>query len=314
MKKRLLGSSKIEVSEIAFGGVEIGLPYGVNKRVMEEAEAITLLRTALDMGLNFFDTARLYGNSEERIGKAFKGIREKAVISTKCAHLQDAAGQVLKGKALTNFVEDSIAKSFQALQTDFVDVFMVHWASSEILKNAEIAEVFRSLKKRGLARTVGVSTYGLEDTSLALESGNWDVVQLSFNLMDQSCIELFPVAKQKGIGLMVRSVLMRGILTDGQFNYVAELQCIKKHKEKYKSLLSADIVTISDLAIKFALSFEDISSVLIGIDKTEFLTNAVSVANGCYLPPSSLRQAKQMAYPDPEFLNMAVWDRKGWLK
>jgi aryl-alcohol dehydrogenase-like predicted oxidoreductase len=72
--------------------------------------------------------------------------------------------------------------------------------------------------------------------------------------------------------------------------------------------------SLSDLATKFVLSFSDVSSVLVGIDKMEFLNKAVALASGEYLADDMIAKLKQLAYPDPEFLNLAMWDRQGWLK
>ena len=314
MNKSSLGKTGIEVSEIAFGGVEIGAPYGVHKELMPQDAAVSLLKAAVDVGINLFDTARMYGLSEERIGRAFEGMREKVIISTKCSHLHNNDGKIPCGNMLRDFIETSITTSLKMLKTDHFDIFLSHSSDAEILANQEVADVFASLKKRGLTRAVGVSTYGAKDTQTAIESGNWDVVQLSFNLLDQSCGQLFPVAQQRGVGIMVRSVLMRGILSDAKFVYHEKVKCVEVHRQKYFNLLSPKIPNISDLATKFVLSFAEVSSVLVGIDKIEFLNKAVALADGVYLDDAMLAKIKQLAYPDPEFLNIAIWDRKGWTK
>ena len=88
MNKRTLGRTSLKVSEIAFGGVEIGMSYGIgvnsHNDMLSEKEAIRLLHEAADTGINFFDTARAYGKSEHIMGKAFADRRESVVISTKC--------------------------------------------------------------------------------------------------------------------------------------------------------------------------------------------------------------------------------------
>ena len=90
MIKRTLGNTGIHVSEIAFGGVEIGVPYGIGVKsaadMLSVKEAINLLHTAIDSGINFFDTARMYGTSENIMGNAFKSRRSEVVIATKCRH------------------------------------------------------------------------------------------------------------------------------------------------------------------------------------------------------------------------------------
>ena len=317
MQKRVLGRTGIEVSEVSFGTVSLGLPYGIGisgkEDMISEKEAVELLRSALDKGINFFDTARTYGCSEERIGRAFRNRREDVIIATKCAHLYDDKKQLPQDSVLKRIIDTSLNESLSALQTDYIDIYMMHNADLNILSNETIAKVFSEYKQKGTARAIGVSTYSVAETKKAIESGIWDVVQLAYNLMDQSQGELFRLAQQNGIGIVVRSVLFKGILTDRGRNLHRQLKVVQKHRELYNELLSEDIPTLSDLATKFVLSHKEISSVLVGIDKSEYLESALAVADGNYLNEETLNKAKQLAYPQPEFLDLPMWDKKGWL-
>ena len=78
-------------------------------------------------------------------------------------------------------------------------------------------------------------------------------------------------------------------------------------------MLIETVSSLSDLATKFVLSSKEVSSVLVGIDKPEYLQSALAVADGNYLDRDAIVRARQLAYPDPEFLNLPMWDRKGWL-
>ena len=317
MKKRLLGRTGIEVSEISFGGVEIGIPYGIGVNTQadmpSEDEAVRLLLEALDNGINFFDTAKFYGRSESIMGRAFKGRRDDAIICTKCAQLHKDNEQLPAAKELRKIIDDSIRQSLSALQTEYVDVYMVHNAGLEMLNSPEIAEVFSEYKRKGLAKAIGVSIYTDEEITKAIDSGIWDVIQVSFNLMDQRAGKLFSLARQRGVGIVVRSVLFKGILTDRGRSLHPELKAVKQHRNMYNELLSEDAPTLSDLATKFVLSHKDISSVLVGIDRMEYLQKALAVANGNYLDEKTLARAKELDYPEPSFLDLPKWDRMGWL-
>lgn len=180
MKKRTLGRTSIQVSEVAFGGVEIGLPYGIGIKsaadMLTENEAIKLLHTAFDSGINFFDTARLYGDSEYIMGKAFNDRRESVILSTKCRHFRDKHGKLVSDHELKKFIEDSLTESLHALQTDHVDIFMLHQADLEILENQTITEVFADVKKKGMTRAIGASTYHGPETGKVIASGIWDEI------------------------------------------------------------------------------------------------------------------------------------------
>jgi aryl-alcohol dehydrogenase-like predicted oxidoreductase len=312
MRYRALGKTNIAVSELGFGGVEIGLPYGINRRMMDEEEAAQLLHGAFERGITYFDTARAYGCSEERMGKAFSGMRKNIVICTKCPGLRDENGKIRTGAALRASLEGFLSQSLAALKTDYIDMYLIHSADREMLACDEIIEAFKSLKTKGVARSIGVSTYGFADAELAIEKG-WDTIQLAFNLMDQSAAGLFATAREKGTGIVARSVLMRGLLTDnGPILKHEKLRKVEEHKQKYVEFCSKKSISLSDAATKFVLSFDDVSSVLVGIDKMEFLDKAVRIADGRYFDGETLSTLKSMAYPEPEFLDLGKWDRNGW--
>ncbi|RIH67062.1 aldo/keto reductase [Mariniphaga sediminis] len=318
MKKRPLGNTGIHVSEIAFGGVEIGMPYGIGVEnaadMLSESEAIELLHAALDAGINFFDTARMYGESEAIMGKAFKHRRDEVVLCTKCRHLIDDKGKIPSGSALKEFIEGSLNESLRALQTDSVDVFMLHQVNFEILENEEIASIFLNLKKEGKIKATGASVYTPEETQKAIATGVWDVLQIPFNLMDQRQETFFSQAKEKGVGLVVRSVLMKGLLSDRGKNLHPALKKVEQHIAGYGELMQRTSFDLPMLATKFALSFPEVSSILVGIDRKEYLEQSLEAADGSYLEEETMQRAKQMAFPEPDFLNLHHWSKMNWLK
>lgn len=317
MQQRLLGRTGIQVSELAFGGVEIGLPYGIGvhreQDMLSEKEAVRLLHAALDAGINFYDTARLYGQSEQLMGKAFWAKRKEVVLATKCKHITHEAGKLPGYSTLKKNIEQSLLESLGALQTDYIDVYMLHQADQAILENEDVADIFAALKRSGIIRATGVSTYTPQETAQAIASGAWDLVQLPFNLLDQQQAVFFQQAAQQGVALVVRSVLMKGLLSSRGKNLHPALKKVEQHIGQLEQLVNGAYADLPTLATKFALSFPEIAAVLVGIDKPEYLAQALQVANGQYLDPVTLSKAKAMAYPDPGFLNLAQWSREGWL-
>jgi aryl-alcohol dehydrogenase-like predicted oxidoreductase len=317
MNQRVLGRTGIKVSEIAFGGVEIGMPYGIGIRSKTDkpsrSEAVYLLQEAVSRGINFFDTARLYGESESLMGRAFQDRRDRVVICSKCRHLRGPDGNLPPAAELKKIIRNSLQESLQELKTDYLDVYMLHQADMGILENVMIADSFRDLKTKGIIRATGVSTYTLEETGKALESGAWDVIQLPFNLMDPSQEAVFDRAAEKGTGIVVRSVLLKGILSEKGKQLHPALKEVERHVKQYEVLLDASIPDMASLAIKFALSFGEVSSGLVGIDRMEYLQKALAAANGIYLGGTALSRARALRYPHPEFLDLVRWDRMGWL-
>ncbi|GAA4749610.1 aldo/keto reductase [Flavisolibacter ginsenosidimutans] len=318
MRQRKLGKTGLSVSEIAFGGVEIGLPYGIGVNdqsdMLSHSEAVSLLHAALEGGINFFDTARLYGESETIMGKAFFNRRKDVVIATKCKHFRDADGTIPAYSSLKKIIEGSLTESLAALQTDYVDVFMLHQADIQILENEDVRRVFLDLKESGRIRATGASTYAAEEAMLAIDSKAWDVIQLPFNLMDQRQQTVFSAAASQGVGLVIRSVLLKGLLSSKGRDLHPALHEVEAHIKKYRSLLDESTIDLPSLATKFALSFGEVSSVLVGIDRLNYLQESLRTADGVYFDEQKLAKAKALQYPDPSFLDLPKWDRLGWLK
>ncbi len=313
MKKRSLGSTGLEVSEVAFGGVGIGMPYA-GQAMPSEKDSIRLLHQALDEGINFYDTARMYGVSEKVMGKAFRDRRQRVILNTKCVHFLDSQGRIPTDLPIRQTIRESLEKSLTALGTEYIDVFMLHQSSPELLQNEEVAAVFTDLKAEGKVRSIGASTYTPEESRLCIESGIWEVVQVPFNLMDQRQRSLFSLSEQHGIGLIIRSVLFRGFLTGRSLQLHPALKAVEAHLQKFISLEGSDIPDLIALAIKFVLSYSAVASVLVGMDQKNHLTQALEVVDGQYFGPEFLSKLEKMAYPEPEFLNFSQWVKNGWLE
>lgn len=318
MNKRQLGNTGIEVSEVAFGCVEIGMPYGIGveheSQMPSTQDAIDLLQTALSKGVNFFDTARQYGKSENILGEAFCSNRDEVVIATKCRHIRNAQKQIPSAKDIEILIRESLSESLEALQTNFVDVFMLHDGDLEIMQHSVVIKTFQQLKNEGKIKATGVSTYLPVETETAINSGFWNVVQVPFNLMDQRHGHYFEEAKSKGVGIIIRSVLMKGLLSEKGKNLHPALSEVEGHIQKYDSLKHATGKELPVLAVKFSLSFPQVASVLIGIDKMKYLDDALLMADGNYFNQEELSMAKNLKYPRPDFLNLHTWSVNGWLK
>jgi aryl-alcohol dehydrogenase-like predicted oxidoreductase len=316
MNIRSLGNTGIEVSEIAFGGVEIGMPYGIgvqsHANMLTEKGAIQLLHAALDAGINFIDTARQYGDSETIIGKAFAGKRAEVVIATKCKHLRHADKTIPAD--LGTIIKGSLTESLTALQTDYADLYMLHDSDPGIVKHPDVIDTFAALKKAGSIRASGVSTYTPAETKAAIESGHWDVVQVPFNLLDQRQEALFTLAQEKGIGIVIRSVLLKGLLSTRGRGLHPALQPVEQRIERFGEMAQALQMPLPTLATRFALSFKEVSSILVGLDKMEYLEQSLAAANGHYLTQQQMQQATALAYPEPDFLNLYQWHVNGWLQ
>jgi aryl-alcohol dehydrogenase-like predicted oxidoreductase len=181
------------------------------------------------------------------------------------------------------------------------------------LHSTEVVQILAELKRQGLVRAVGASIYGVEQTRIAVQSSTWDVVQLAFNLMDQRAAEILPIAQACGVGVMVRSVLLKGILSDRGEQLHPQLMPVEQHRQVYDELIKkGPFDTLSELAIAFVLAHDTVSTALLGIDRMEYLEQALKIGTST-LDRETLERARKLAYPDSEFLDLSKWKHEGWL-
>lgn len=213
MKYRQLGSTGLKVSELSFGTWAIGGAWGQT----DDQEALKALEYAMDQGVNFFDTADVYGDghSEELLAKATKGKEDKIHIATKFCRAGDIYDpQTYSMESVTNYCENSLKR----LQREQIDLFQIHCPPIEILKDGQVFQVLDRLKEQGKIRNYGVSVETVEEGLLCLEYPGVSTLQVIFNIFRQKPIkELFPEAKKKSVGILARVPLASGLLT-GKFN------------------------------------------------------------------------------------------------
>ncbi len=172
----------------------------------EESQSRQTIHAALDVGLNFFDTAPGYGDgrSEEILGRALKGHRDEAVIATKIpADKMDA-------QSVVRSCEDSLRR----LQTDRVDLLQIHWPSREI-SISETVQAMQLLVKQGKAVHLGVSNFGLRDLQEVVSTGVKIISnQLPYSLLSRQIeFEVLPICRELGVAVLPYSPLMQGLLT-----------------------------------------------------------------------------------------------------
>jgi len=206
MRYGRLGRSDLEVSAVCMGlwAIVGGETWGPQ----DESDALAAIRTALDAGINFFDTAEGYGRgrSEELLGQALAGRRNEAVVATKVsrAHLSPEE------------VRAACEGSLRRLGTEYIDLYIVHWPSREV----PVEETWRALEKlrdEGKVRVLGVSNFAEEDLSELLECGRPECDQLPYSLLWRAIeYEVVPLCVANDIGVTCYSPLAQGLLT-GKF-------------------------------------------------------------------------------------------------
>ena len=283
MHYRRLGRTNLQVSEIGLGTVELGMDYGLpvnNQHVKpSEADATRLLNQALDWGVNFIDTARSYGTSEEVIGKAIGHRRHDYILASKVHYFPD-----LHGDDLQQAVEKSVYDSLHALKTDYIDLMQVHSVPSNFLTN-ELLVILQGFKTAGHIRFIGATTYG-DNAIDVIDNDHIDCVQVAYNLVDRSVesyILLF--AQRRDIGIIARSVLLRGALTEKCRTVLPEsLKELQMLIGEFEDIAYNENLILQDLAYRFVLSNPTVSVALCGTAYVDELAQVIvfSRANHVY--------------------------------
>jgi aryl-alcohol dehydrogenase-like predicted oxidoreductase len=220
MKYRILGKTGFKVSEISLGTWQLGARWG---EPFNEKVAMDTLNRAIDLGVNFIDTADKYsdGLSERFTGKVVKSRKEQIRVATKCGRrLTPHTADGYNDKNIRGFVEDSLKN----MGVDKIDLIQLHCPPTEVYYKPEVFETLERLKEEGKILFYGVSVEKVEEALKAIEYPGLATVQIIFNCFRQRPKDLFfPEAVKKNIGIIVRVPLASGLLT-GKFTKDTEFE------------------------------------------------------------------------------------------
>lgn len=313
MNYRMLGRTELCVSAIALGTVELGMDYGIQAPGHfgrpSENEAATLIDSALAAGVNLIDTARAYGESEAVLGRLLKRHRHMSVLATKAsAHLSD--GTVPTGAALQQHISAQLEQSLRMLQTDYVDIWQIHNVDDRVLAEQEtLATTFAAMRQAGKIRWCGGSFYGAALPEQALQRNLFDVIQVTYSVLDQRITDrVLPLAHEHNVGVMVRSVLLKGALTERADHLPEHLAVLRSLSRDFRHLVEhyAPQLTPAQAALAFALAHPQIHSALVGVRTAEELESNIAAATAT-LVPELLRDLTGMRVDDETLLNPGTW-------
>jgi aryl-alcohol dehydrogenase-like predicted oxidoreductase len=209
MNYRLLGKTGMKVSEVSFGAWAIGSSWGA----VDDKESLAALHKAVDLGVNFFDTADVYGNgrSEKLIGRLLRERTETIYVATKAGRkLSPHVAEKYTPLVLRKFIEDSLRN----LGVEALDLLQLHCPPPSVYYMPELFHALDLLVKAGKLKNYGVSVEKVEEALKAIEYPGVKSVQIIFNIFRQRPADLFfREAKSRWIGIIVRVPLASGLLT-----------------------------------------------------------------------------------------------------
>ncbi|MDP2883484.1 MAG: aldo/keto reductase [Ignavibacteria bacterium] len=312
MKYRTFGKTGIQVSEIGYGAWGIG---GALWQGSEDDQSMRALHTAIDLGLNFVDTALAYGqgHSERLVAKLLKDRKERIYVATKIPP-KNGKWPARRGTRLHDvfpyeYIIDCTEQSLQNLQVDSIDIQQLHVWNDEWVEDSEWSDAISKLKEQGKIRHFGVSIndHQPENALRLAATGKVDTFQVIYNIFDQSPEDrLFPFCQEKNIGVIVRVPLDEGGLTgsitpetvfpDGDFrnNYFKgdRKQQIVDRVSKLMQISAAEARSIAELALRFTLSHPAVSTVIPGMRSMKNVEANCGLSGGRLLSAKLLSELK----------------------
>ncbi len=312
MKYRALGKTGINVSEIGYGAWGIG---GAMWQGAKDDDSLKALHTAIDLGMNFIDTALVYGDghSENLVGKVVKERKEHIYVATKVppknGQWPAQPGTSLRDAFPHDYILQCAETSLRNLGMDTIDILQLHVWNDEWTDESEWSDAISKLKEQGKIRHFGVSINDHQPANALrlAASGKVDTFQVIHNIFDQTPEEkLYPFCLEKKIGIIVRVPLDEGglsalITADTQFpagdfrvQYFRgeRKQQIVERVSKLNKLLGAEAATIPELALRYTLSHPAVSTVIPGMRSVKNVQANCSLSDGRLLSQKMMLELK----------------------
>ena len=278
MQTRRLGRTNLQVSIVGFGGTWISeLPM---------PQAVDVVRRAFELGINYFDTAKLDGDSEEKIGDALQDVRDKVVIATK-------TGSRTKKESLEDF-----KSSLKRLKTDRLDIIQLHGIDDEktlakAMGSDGSLQTCKEARRQGLVDFIGITGHKPQVLTKAVESGEFDTVLVPLNIVTRQALEeLLPAAKAHDVGVVAMKPLSAKTSTLITCLYQPSLSLVSDEPE-LKALLGQNSGEMVSSALRYVLS-QDVAAVIPGLKSVGEVETAAKT--GEQFSELTLREQKKFSF------------------
>jgi aryl-alcohol dehydrogenase-like predicted oxidoreductase len=302
--------AELDLSRLMLGTVQLGLSYGIANRTGQPSyrEARDIIACAYEGGVNCLDTAAIYGSSEEVLGRALTELRlaDRIIVVSKVHHM----AQGLDRAQAAAMVEESVVQSLRRLRLETLPVCLFH-----IEDNFYYAEALLRLKERGLVRHVGSSVMTPAATTAIIGTGHAEALQIPTSVLDhrfsQPAGGVIRQAANRGIAVFVRSIYLQGLLLMPEEEITAELAGVIPVRRKLVALADQAGISISELAVRYALGIEGVTCGVVGVETLEQMQLNLAMFGKGPLDPG-LHQAVEAAVPDlpDSILKPSGWSRR----
>lgn len=312
MKQRILGKTDIELSEVGYGAAALFGKNVLGKEGITEDTAYEIIATAIKNGVTFFDTGINYGYAEERLGRCLsraikEGIttRSELVIETKCGETINPDGSYGPNDWSPDWIKRSLDISLGRLGLDYVDMFAMHGGTISDCTD-DLILTFQNLKSQGLIKAYGINTFDNEMLEWIIDSKAFDFVMLDYNVIKQDREPLIEKLNEAGVGVIAGMALGQSLISKNVYKiknrndiwYLLRTiaffrENLKKSKD-FKFLTKYDGYTGNQLALRYVLDNEGISSAVFSTTNIDHLIENIS-ATSIVMPEHIRKQIKDRA-------------------
>lgn len=308
--QRKLGRTGLHVSSLAFGTVALGTSYGFVANGSPQpsgADALCILRGAAAGGITLFDTAPAYGTAEALLGEAL-GANTTCIFATKVSVATPEEGAKASADTHGRRIRQSLEASRHALRRDVLDIVQIHNATSESLALPGVRETLEDAREKGVVRFVGASVYTESEALAAIDCGWIDVLQVPYSILDQRiATTVLDAAQKRDVGVITRSALLKGALTERAMRMPAALSSLQSGVERAKLAMGVSWHELPEIALRFCLTDSRVSSVLVGASKLSELKQALSAVAAGPLPEKAAATAATLSLGDANLVDPRRW-------
>ncbi len=325
MQMQRCGKSNIEVSAISIGCWSFGGRESDYWGSQDQEQVEAVVHSALDHGINFFDTAEGYndGRSEQSLGQALAGLRDRAAIATK------VSPDNTQPQTLSQHCEASLRR----LQTDYLDIYYVHWPIAGDWAEDAFATLI-DLQAEGKIRSIGLSNHGVQQMEDVLATGaQIELNQLHYNLLSRAIeVEIMPMCLRENIGVVAYMPLLQGLLT-GKYETVEDIPAPRRRSRHFRSrddarhgepgaeqavfdalaelrtIAQEKSISMTHLALAWVMAKPGVTSVLVGARSPEQVSQNVAAAEAD-MTPELVQRLDELGQPvfDALGANADYWD------
>ncbi|SCB85733.1 Predicted oxidoreductase [[Bacillus] enclensis] len=296
MEKRQIGTSDLSVSKIGLGCMSLGT---------DETHAKEIVQTALENGINYFDTADLYdfGRNEEIVGSALKDVRDDVIIASKVGNRWNDVEDGWRWDPSKEYIKSAVKDSLSRLKVDYIDLYQLHGGTIED-NFEESIEAFEELKEEGYIREYGISSIRPNVIKRFLSHSSAQSVMMQYSLLDRRPEEWMDLLEEHQVSIIARGPLAKGLLSDKMLSKASD----KIRKDGYLDYSYAELEealgairskasdtrSMNELALQYDLARRGVASVIPGASSTRQLKENIDAVNRPPLSPDELKLLEQL--------------------